>query len=175
MLWQRALAVLLAPYVGWLVFAYEYHFLDGVNLAFHEAGHLFLGFAGQTLHMLGGTLGQLFFPAALAVRFTLREERFEAAVCVLWLGESLMYTATYLGDAQAQVLPLVGGHIHDWGWLLGRAGLIEQCTGIARALHLVASLVVMGAWLRLAHAAFGNRGADGAIARRQPLFRRTPD
>lgn len=172
MWWRRLLAVALAPYAAWLVVAYEYHFLDGVNLAFHEAGHLFLSFAGQTLHVLGGTLGQLFFPAVLAVRFALREERFEAAVCVLWLGESLMYTATYLGDAKAQVLPLVGGHIHDWGWLLKRAGLLEQCTELARALHLAASVVVVGAWLWLARAAFAGGSGRDAIAPRQPLFRR---
>jgi hypothetical protein len=173
MVWQRVLAVALAPYAAWLVFAYEYHFLDGVNLAFHEAGHLFLRFAGQTLHVLGGTLGQLFFPAVLALRFARRRESFEAAVCLLWLGESLMYVATYLGDAQAQALPLVGGHVHDWGWLLGRAGLLEQCASIARLLHVVASIVVVGAWLRLAHAAFA--GHARVIAPRQPLFRRSPD
>jgi hypothetical protein len=175
MVWQRVLAVALAPYAAWLVFAYEYHFLDGVNLAFHEAGHLFLRFAGETLHVLAGTLGQLFFPAGLALRFARRRESFQAAVCVLWLGESLMYVATYLGDAQAQALPLVGGHIHDWAFLLGRAGLLGQCTAIARFLHFAASVVVVGAWLRLAHAAFAGRGNARAIAPRQPLFRRTPD
>ena len=37
----RFVAVLaLVPYVGWLVFAYRYHFLDGVNLVVHEAGHV---------------------------------------------------------------------------------------------------------------------------------------
>jgi hypothetical protein len=30
--------------------------LDLVNLAFHEAGHLFLAPFGRTLHYLGGTL-----------------------------------------------------------------------------------------------------------------------
>ena len=172
MVWQRALAVLLAPYAVWLVFAYEYHFLDGVNLAFHEAGHLFFGIAGQTLHFLGGTFGQLFFPAALALRFHWRREAFESAVCVLWLGESLMNVAVYLGDAKAQALPLVGGHVHDWGWLLARAGLLEQCVGLGRVLHLAASAVVVCAWLWLAHAAFASRPAPHEIAPRQPLFRR---
>jgi hypothetical protein len=174
MVWQRALAVLLAPYAAWLVFAYEYHFLDGVNLAFHEAGHLFLRFGGQTLHTLGGTIGQLFFPAVLAVRFARREERYEAAVCVLWLGESLMYAATYLGDAQAQALPLVGGHIHDWNWLLGHAGLLAQAESLGRLLHVLASAVVLGAWTWCARAAFAKPDAVREIAPRQPLFRRQP-
>jgi hypothetical protein len=145
MVWQRALALALAPYAVWLVFAYEYHFLDGVNLAFHEAGHLFLGLAGQTLHFLGGTLGQLFFPVAATLRFRARGEHFSSAV--------------YLGDARAQLLPLVGGHVHDWGWLLPRVGLLAHCEWLGRMLHLAASAIVVAAWLRLAQAAFSEAEA----------------
>ena len=162
--WQRPLALALAPYAAWLVFAYEYHFLDGVNLAFHEAGHLFLAFAGPTLHCLGGTLGQLFFPAALLLYFRAREERFESAVCALWLGESLMNVGLYLGDARAQALPLVGGDVHDWAWLLPRVGLLEHCESLARALHLAASAVVVTAWLRLARVAFAAAEAEQGAA-----------
>ena len=72
-------------------------------------------------------------------------------------------------------VPLVGGHIHDWGWLLGRAGLLEQCVGISRVLHLAASAVVVGAWGWLARAAFVGRAAPREIAPRLPLFRRRPD
>ena len=143
MAWQRLLALPLALYVLWLSFAYEYHFLDGVNLAFHEAGHLFLSFGGQTLHVLGGTLGQLFFPAACAFHFLRRGERFEASVMGIWGAESLMNVATYLGDAEAQALPLVGGHIHDWHWLLSRAGMLPACQEIAWALHAAASLAAI--------------------------------
>jgi hypothetical protein len=170
--WRRPLAIALAPYAAWLVLAYEYHFLDGVNLAFHEAGHLFLRFGGETLHFLGGTLGQLVFPAALAARFARRGEPFEAAVCTLWLGESLMNVGVYLGDAQAQALPLVGGHIHDWNWLLGRAGLLAQAESLGRLLHVLASALVLGAWGWCARAAFAAPDAGREIAPRQPLFRR---
>jgi hypothetical protein len=172
MLWKRGLAVLLAPYVAWLVLAYEYHFLDGVNLALHEAGHLFLRFGGETLHFLGGTVGQLFFPALLAARFARRGEAFEAAVCTLWLGESLMNVGVYLGDAQTQALPLVGGHVHDWNWLLGHAGLLAQAESLGRLLHVAASAVVLGAWAWCARAAFAKPHAEREIAPRRPLFRR---
>src|SRR5687768_16686005 len=167
MRWRRLLALALAPYAAWLVFAYEYHFLDGVNLAFHEAGHLFLGFGGQTLHFLGGTLGQLFFPALLAARFARRGEPFEAAVCTLWLGESLMNVGVYLGDARVQALPLVGGHIHDWNWLLGRAGLLGQAEPLGRLVHVLASAVVIGAWGWCAHTGFAGPDAGREIAPRE--------
>jgi len=143
MLFRRILAIALIPYAIWLVFSYRYHFIDNVNLLFHEAGHVIFGIFGQTMHFLGGTLGQLFFPAAFAVYFFMKDKRVDAMVCGVWLGESLMYAAEYLGDARAMALPLVGGHIHDWNWLLAKAGLLRQCEEIATAIHVVASLIVV--------------------------------
>ncbi len=102
MLARWLLLAALAPYVVWLVLGYQYHFLDGVNLLFHEAGHLFLGLFGPTLHFLGGTLAQLFFPAACGMHFLVRGQRYEAAVVGVWLAESLMYAAEYIGDARLQ-------------------------------------------------------------------------
>ncbi len=153
--WRRLVAVALAPYAVWLTFAYGYHFLDGVNLAFHEAGHLFLLPFGQTLHFLGGTLGQLAVPAAAALHFRARGDRFAAAVCWLWLGESAMNVAVYMADARAQALPLVGGHVHDWLWLLSKAGLLAHCETLGSLLHLGASGVVGVAWWSAMRSAFG--------------------
>ena len=61
---KKLLALLLLPYGLWLSFAYQYHFVDGANLLFHEAGHLILRPFGDWLQFLGGTLGQLAFPIA---------------------------------------------------------------------------------------------------------------
>lgn len=66
---RALLLLILIPYALWLIFAYDYHFLDGANLLFHEAGHVFFGLFGQTIGMLGGTLGQLVFPVAAGVQF----------------------------------------------------------------------------------------------------------
>lgn len=143
MLFQRLLCAALVPYVMWLVFAYRWHFLDGANLLFHEGGHMiFLPF-GMTLHMLGGTIGQLFFPAACAFYFWRQDRSFEAWICGLWFAESTMYMAEYLGDAQAMALPLVGGGTHDWHWLLPRVGLLEYCKPIAMVIHDLASLLAL--------------------------------
>jgi hypothetical protein len=144
MLAKRLFLLLLLPYVLWLAIAYDYHFLDGVNLLFHEGGHIFLSFFGETIHVLGGTIGQLFFPAACAFHFLQRRQLFESWLMGIWFAESLMYTARYLGDAQAQVLPLVGGDIHDWHWLLSHWGLLAHCEGIAATLHVFASLLAFG-------------------------------
>ena len=165
MLAKRLFLVPVAIYVAWLALAYDHHFLDGVNLLFHEAGHLFLAFFGQTMHFLGGTIGQLFFPVACAFHFLKARQFYESWLMGIWLAESLMYTAHYLGDAQAQALPLVGGHIHDWNWLLSRWGLLDRCEVIASALHVLAALLavtcLLGAWQSTA-----TSGAeDGEFAR----------
>jgi len=170
---NRLLAVALVPYVAWLVFAYEYHFIDGVNLAFHEAGHLLLSFFGQWIHVLGGTLAQLFFPAACAVHFKARGRPVETAVCTVWFAESLMNTARYLADAKAQALPLVGGHIHDWGWILSRWGLIDECRFIGGTLHALASLVAIGAVAWAISCAFATE-AEVASTRSSPSTRQAP-
>ena len=141
---KRSLVAFLLVYVAWLGLAYEYHFLDGVNLLFHEAGHLFFGLLGRTFHFLGGTLGQLFFPVACAVHFLQAGKTFESWIMGVWFAESLINTARYLGDAQAQSLPLVGGHIHDWNWLLSHWGLLQYCESIATTLHVLAVVIALG-------------------------------
>jgi hypothetical protein len=155
MLFQRVLVAALVPYVAWLVFAYRWHFLDGVNLVFHEAGHVFLSPFGMTLHMLGGTLGQLFFPAACAFQLWREERRFEAWICGIWLAESLMYMGAYMADAQAMALPLVGGDIHDWNWLLGRMGLLTWCAPLAWIVHAGASALALWCLVRAGQIALG--------------------
>jgi hypothetical protein len=146
MLARRVLGLALVPYAVWLVFAYRYHFLDGVNLAFHEAGHLFLTPFGLTLHVLGGTFAQLLVPLLCAGHFLREGKRFEPWICLFWLGESLMYTAFYMADAVAMALPLVGGgEIHDWNWLLHKWGLLRHTRLLSGATHVVASAIVIAA------------------------------
>jgi hypothetical protein len=136
---QKALTVALVPYVVWLTFAYRWHFVDGANLLFHEGGHVVFFIFGQTLYMLGGTIGQLFFPAASALHLRAQGRTFEAWICGIWLAESAMYMAAYLGDAKAMAMPLVGGDTHDWNWLLGRVGLVDWCGPISFVIHALAS------------------------------------
>ena len=142
----------LAGYVAWLVVAYEFHFLDYVNLVFHEAGHIFLAPFGALLAMLGGTLGQLFFPLACIVYFARLGQRASALVCGLWLAESLMYVAHYMADAREMSLPLVGGEIHDWNWLLGRIGWIDACGSLSALLHAIAAISAVAIVVALARA-----------------------
>ena len=60
--------------------------LDLVNLAFHEAGHVFLRPFGNTLHFLGGTLFQLGVPALLVWYFLYRRRAPISAGAGRWGG-----------------------------------------------------------------------------------------
>jgi hypothetical protein len=59
---RRIIVLALGACVAWLSFGYRYHFLDGVNLLIHEAGHVVFGSVGQTVAVAGGTILQLAFP-----------------------------------------------------------------------------------------------------------------
>jgi len=136
--------------------------LDLVNLAFHEAGHVFLRPLGSTLHFLGGTLFQLGVPALLVWYFLFRRAAaFAAAVCLWWAGESLVNVAVYMADARDLELPLVGGGEHDWNELFYRFGLLGEDSvaaisaatrGAGVAVMLLglawAALFVAPAWVR---------------------------
>ena len=148
--------VALLPYCAWLIGAYRFHFPDHVNLAVHEAGHLLFRPLGMVAHMAGGTLLQLLAPLAFVASFLCRGRRFDAAVCGLWFAESLMYTATYLGDAYLMALPRVGGELHDWNWLLSRWGLVHEAPAIGLGVHALAGVLAAGCVL-----------AAGAVALRE--------
>jgi hypothetical protein len=127
-------------------------FLHLPNLVFHEAGHvLFLPF-GRFMSVLGGSLMQLLVPLACAATFVRQQgNRFAAAVCIWWAGQSLVDLAPYVADARALRLVLLGGRTgaevegHDWEYLLGSVGLLQWDVVLGRLTHLAGSLVMIGA------------------------------
>jgi hypothetical protein len=127
--------------------------LDHANLVFHEAGHLLVGIVSDRLAVYGGTLGQLVFPVAAAWQFLRRRHTLGFVVAAAWGCESLLNVATYLGDARAMELPLIGGldpatH-HDWREILSRFGLLELDTTLATLLRFAAWTggLTLCAWL----------------------------
>jgi hypothetical protein len=133
---RQALVLVLTAY-GILCIATPgtYRLMDNLHLAIHEAGHLFLTPFGEFAHFLGGTLFQLAMPLAFCVYFWQRGDRFAAYLIGWWVAHSLWNVAVYAADARAQVLPLVGGGEHDWAYMLGRLGLLEQDAAIATAIR----------------------------------------
>ena len=155
---RRVGLVVMCVYAAWLVFFYRYHWVDGINLLIHEAGHLVFSLFGETLGVLAGPALQLAVPFYITFRLWRRGEAVPAAVSALWSAESLMYTAEYMGDANRLALPLIGGHPHDWRLLLDRAGALESAEEIGFALHVLASAAALGAvWWTIRHESGSDR------------------
>lgn len=123
------------------------NFMHGVNLIFHEAGHmLFLPF-GEFMHFLGGSLNQILIPALISGYFFWTGQKFSGAVCLCWTGENFWDVSVYVKDASLQELPLLGGEgvMHDWNTLLGWMGLLRFDHAIGNFLFAIGSLLYIAA------------------------------
>ena len=116
--------------------------LDGANLIFHEAGHVFFSPFGDFLQYLGGSLMQILIPLVCAVYFWLHQQRSGSAVAFFWSGESVTNVAIYVADAQRMELPLIGGD-HDWNYLLGRLNLLNQAESLGRFVFVLGVLAIL--------------------------------
>ena len=153
---RGVLTLVLAVY-GWrcLRAPADYRWLDSLDLAIHETGHLVFAFGGERLTLLGGTLFQLLVPAAFAVALWRQGDRHGATAPLWWLGQNCWNISVYVKDARTEALPLVGGGEHDWALLLGQLGWLDRDGTIGGAIFLVGVLLYLvavggGAWLVLA-------------------------
>jgi hypothetical protein len=160
---RLALAVVLAL-LAWSAFRNEYGYiplLSDIDLAIHEFGHMLfmpfgIQFLGNTMMILGGSLTQVAVPLVFFGYFLRkhddapRRDVFAAMVCLWWSGINLLSVAIYCADSRAGQLMLIDGSTgqesdgHDWNNLLGRWGLLQHDTGIARGMRAVAWLVCVG-------------------------------
>jgi hypothetical protein len=108
---RPALVVWLIFYVAFLAYAFSAHggflFIDSANLVVHEGGHNLFGWFGPTLGLWGGTLLQWLVPFLLAAYFFSQRQVPGFVFSLFFFFENWLYTATYMADARAQVLPLV--------------------------------------------------------------------
>jgi hypothetical protein len=140
-----ALTVILALY-GWLCLRSpgNYRWLDSLDLAIHETGHLIFAVGGETLGILGGTLMQLLVPIVFVVALWRNGDRHGATVPLWWTGQNCWNISVYIKDARSQDLPLVGGGEHDWALLLGQWGWLPRDQAIGGAVYLV-GVILYGA------------------------------
>jgi hypothetical protein len=147
------------PLLVWLVYLSVRYIGDptassiwgGINLAFHEVGHVLFSLFPEFWVVAGGTLTEMAIPLVAAALFIRQKEDFGATVALFWFATVLMGTAVYAGDARARVLPLVspfaGDPMHDWYYMLGRLGLLQRD-------QFIASLFRTGGLLTMATAVF---------------------
>jgi len=156
--WRR---LSLAALAGWLAFyaLFLLHaatsktgflILDNVNLMIHEAGHLFFSFfGGETITILGGTLGELIVPLLLGLYFWWRRHTAAVAFCSFWFFENFLYIGTYMMDVTLGRLQLIGSGEHDWEILFTKWGLVGRDLAVGamtRRLGWLGMLATVG-WL----------------------------
>lgn len=145
-------------YVGFLIYAFGKHgaflFIDLANLVVHEGGHLLFGWFGATLGLWGGTLLQWLVPLLLAAYFFTQRQTTAFAFCSFFFFENWLYTATYMADARAMLLPLVtagdSDYIeHDWHTIFSSMGVLQYDTKIAAVISFLGwcGMVATVVWL----------------------------
>jgi len=143
---KPALVAWLVFYVGFMFYAFSAHggflFIDMANLIVHEGGHNLFMWFGPTMHLWGGTLLQWLVPFLLAAYFFNQRETAGFVFCLFFFFENWLYTATYMADARAQVLPLVTtGNAefaeHDFFRIFSDLGVLNYDTTIAGVVRLL--------------------------------------
>ncbi len=124
-------------------------FMHGVNLMFHEFGHLFFSPFGEFMMILGGSLFQVLWPWTFLFAFLLKyRDTFAASLMLWWSGQNFVDLSPYIADAYYRGLPLVGGgseDSHDWGNLLTMTGMLDSYLGIARLSFFIGSVMMIAA------------------------------
>ena len=125
-------------------------FIHGIDLVFHEAGHVIFGFFGQFIAVLGGSLTQVLIPVIATIAFLKTRQWASAAVTLFWTGQSLTDVAIYAADGRARALPLLAeGLVHDWNYILGRLGLLQSAETVGRLIFGLGAVTMLAALLLL--------------------------
>ena len=155
---RPAVVAWLVFYLVFLAYAFSAHggylFIDSANLVVHEGGHNLFGWFGPTLGLWGGTLLQLLVPFLLAAYFFTERQVTGYVFCLFFFFENWLYTATYMADARAQVLPLVTTGDpdfveHDFHLIFTSLGVLDHDTQIASVVRALGwcGMVAVVAWL----------------------------
>jgi hypothetical protein len=155
---RPALAAWLLFYVAFLAYAFSadggFLFIDSANLVVHEGGHNLFGWFGPTLGLWGGKLLQWLVPFLLAAYFFSQRETAGFVFCLFFFFENWLYTATYMADARAQILPLVTTGDpdfveHDFYAIFTSLGVLNYDTKIAAVVRVLGwcGMLAVVAWL----------------------------
>lgn len=130
--------------------------MQSVNFFLHEMAHLFAAFLPDLLTAAAGSGSELLLGLGLIIGGFLGKTYFASLFGFLWFMLAAHATADYMADARSQSMPLVsfggGDPIHDWNFIFGKLGLLEQDTliaGMMRWSGTLAGLFGLGfsAWL----------------------------
>lgn len=138
-----AAAVLVMTLVNPFVRGIRVPLLGWVDLAIHEAGHVFFLWAPNAVMLVMGNGFQALVPLVFAVSFVLvQRDLLGGAAALGWCAAALQDASVYIRDAPVRALPLLGPETsHDWWQLLGRNGMLDAAAPIANVVWAVGLLV----------------------------------
>lgn len=176
-----------APVLAWLAWILVHYWNDpahvtlfqGIDLAFHEIGHIVWAPLGEFMAMAGGTLTQLLLPVAAGTVLYRQRDWFGVAFAVSWVGINCFEIALYAGDAVVRRLPLVSPStaepLHDWAYLLGRLGALQHTGAVAMTWRwaggiLMTAGILLGARVLWVMAAAAVDSGDPAMSGEEARF-----
>lgn len=149
---KLVLAVVMSIYFLWIAWdPMQGTFLDNVDLAIHETGHLIFRILGEFMGVAGGSLFQVFLPAVFVGYFIWQKSYYSAAIVMLWVGQSILNVWVYAADAVKMQLVLTSGFtgaegsFHDWNYLLTATGLLDSTKMVAATIRFAGTLIIIGA------------------------------
>jgi hypothetical protein len=155
---RPAVVAWLIFYLAFLVYAFNanggYLFIDSANLVVHEGGHNLFAWFGPTLCLWGGTILQWLVPFLLAAYFFSQRQVAGFVFSLFFFFENWLYTATYMADARAQILPLVTTGDpdfveHDFFRIFSSLGVLDHDTQIAAVVRTLGwiGMIATVTWL----------------------------
>lgn len=140
------ISLLLAFYCLYFLSSMDsWHFIDGVDLMIHEAGHVVFSPFGRFITIAGGSLAQLIMPSLFIYYFYRRNELYSAGILFYWLAVNFFNVAKYASDAIVMQLPLLGGDTsgHDWHNILSMLGILNYTSTVAGAIYAFGILTII--------------------------------
>ncbi len=163
----KILSVLLvSAYFIYYINSYtEWHFLDSVNLIFHEAGHTIFFFLGNFFRVLAGSWFQISLPLFISIYFYWNQQFVSASMCLMWVGQNMMNVSIYVKDAILMQLPLLGGDsvIHDWNFILNELNLLKFTPDIASIFYYCGILFIMIGILSAVYFSISNYDEESSV------------
>lgn len=106
----------------------------------HEAAHIAFGFLPPIVTAASGSLSEIVFTVILVVASIKAKSYLATGFSLLWVMLAMSSAGRYMADAKSQLMPLIGPGAnpqHDWHFVFGELGLIEQGAVIGDTLRFV--------------------------------------
>lgn len=138
-------SVIALPAAVYFLAERTYTYIDYFHLIVHEAGHVLLGFFGELVMFLGGTLMQIIVPILLLIFCYVNYKRVWFQASMFLLGHSFINISVYVADAKEMKLQLFGppNVQHDWNWILNYFGALDYSSEVAGMFTVLACIAFL--------------------------------